>query len=211
MKKIKRYATFLLGIIILTLGVALIAKADIGNGSFDSINFGLQSKFGGNLSFWVAVSSLIALIIASIVNKKIPNIFSFITAYIVGVFIEIWIKITEPIVINSLVSKYLVFLLAIVILAIGISIYLLAKLPPNAIDYLVLTISETYKIKLGTIKLIVDFICIILALIVKGPIGIGTILATILLGPMINIVQKPIENIFVGKEEIVINEEKLAS
>jgi hypothetical protein len=32
-----------------------------------------------------------------------------------------------------------------------------------------------------------------------------------LLGPMINIVQKPIENIFVGKEEIVINEEKLAS
>ena len=79
MKKIKRYATFLLGIIILTLGVALIAKADIGNGSFDSINFGLQSKFGGNLSFWVAVSSLIALIIASIVNKKIPNIFSFIT------------------------------------------------------------------------------------------------------------------------------------
>ena len=44
MKKIKRYATFLLGIIILTLGVALIAKADIGNGSFDSINFGLQSK-----------------------------------------------------------------------------------------------------------------------------------------------------------------------
>ena len=84
-------------------------------------------------------------------------------------------------------------------------------MPPNAIDYLVLTLSETYKIKLGTIKLIVDFICIVLALIVKGPIGIGTILATVLLGPMINIVQKPIENIFVGKEEIVINEEKLAS
>lgn len=211
MKSIKRYSIFLLGIIILTLGVALIAKSNIGNGSFDSINFGLQAKFGGNLSFWVALVSLIGLIIASIINKKIPNIFSFITAYIVGVFIEIWVKITEPIVINNLVFRYLTFFLAIFTLAIGISIYLLAKLPPNAIDYLVLTISETYNIKLGTVKLLVDFICIIIALIVKGPIGIGTILATVLLGPTINMVQGPIKKVFLGKEKDINYEEKIAS
>jgi hypothetical protein len=45
-------------------------------------------------------------------------------------------------------------------------------------------------------KLTIDTICIIIAFALKGPIGIGTIIATISIGPLIQIMNKLIFNIF---------------
>ena len=47
---IKSLLIFLLGILIMTLGVSLTVKSEIGAGAYDSINFALSSLFNVNVS-----------------------------------------------------------------------------------------------------------------------------------------------------------------
>ena len=54
-------------------------------------------------------------------------------------------------------------------------------------------LNEVFKLKIGTAKLLIDLIAIIIALLLKGPIGIGTILMTVLIGPAVNLANSLID------------------
>ncbi|MEG2290977.1 MAG: YitT family protein [Clostridium sp.] len=189
MKKYIPYITFLLGILIFTFGVSLTIKADIGIGSWDAVSVGLNSMFGISIGFWLIVASLVALIIAAILKKEFIKISSFITAALVGICVDFWVVLTKNINVDTLLKQYIVFFIGIIIVGFGVAVYLLPKLPENPIDHLMVTIKEKYSLKVMNAKLLVDSSCIIIALIFKGPIGIGTILATVILGPAVNFFQ----------------------
>lgn len=189
MKKYIPYITFLIGILIFTLGAALTIKADIGIGGWDAISVGLNSIFGISIGFWLIISSLIVLIIAAILKKEFIKVNSFITAALVGGCVDFWVELIKNIKLDTLVKQYVLFFVGIIIVGIGVAIYLLPKLPANPIDHLMVTIKEKYNLKVMYAKLLVDSSCILVALIFKGPIGIGTILATVILGPAVNFFQ----------------------
>lgn len=182
-----RYLIFIFGLLIVGMGVTLTVKSDIGAGSYDSINFALAKIFNLNVSITIAITSLIALILASIIRGEAPRITTFITAALFGLFVDLWVNVFESISLNTTISKILVFFIGIIILSFGIALYLLPQLPANPVDDLMIAISEEKKIKLGTSKLIIDVVCILVAFLLKGPIGIGTIVLTFLVGPIVNI------------------------
>lgn len=185
----KRYIYFILGICILTLGVSLIVISDMGAGSWDAINFGLSEFTNIRVSIVICGTSFIALILAAFLRSSFPNFLTFLTALVMGGFTDFWSSYLGEVVNLELYSeKLIVFLVGILLLSFGIVIYIESKLPPNPNDDLVIAIKEKFNIKLGTSKLIFDAICIILALSIGGPIGIGTILATFAVGPLVNII-----------------------
>lgn len=204
MKKYIPYITFLVGILIFTLGAALTIKADIGIGGWDAISVGLNSIFGISIGFWLIIASLLALIIAAILKKEFIKVTSFITAALVGGCVDFWVELTKNIKLDTLVKQYVLFFIGIIIVGVGVAIYLLPKLPANPIDHLMVTIKEKYNLKVMHAKLFVDSSCIIVALIFRGPIGIGTILATLILGPAVNFFQDRI----IGYYEKIICEEE---
>lgn len=189
MKKYIPYITFLVGILIFTLGAALTIKADIGIGGWDAISVGLNSLFGISIGFWIIVASLIALIIAAVLKKEFIKLTSFITTALVGGCVDLWIGVTKNINVDTLLKQYILFFIGIIVVGFGVAIYLLPKLPENPIDHLMVTIKEKYNLKVMHAKLFVDLSCIIVALIFSGPIGIGTILATLIVGPAVNFFQ----------------------
>lgn len=184
---VKKYLTFFIGIAILTLGVSLTVKSNLGAGSYDSINFALAEKLNINVSVAICGTAFIALILSAIIKKGLPRITTFITSMIMGIFTDIWVSLLGNFNAETVGIKVVLFSIGMILVCFGIAVYLLPKLPPNPVDDLMVTLNEIVGIKLGTAKLIIDSICIVLAFLLKGPIGIGTVLLTFLVGPLVNI------------------------
>ena len=174
----KKYMIFLLGIAILTLGVSMTVKSDIGAGSYDSINFAIADILNTKVSLAISMTAFLVLIITT-----------FITSVIMGLFTDVWVKVVDLIPVDTILNKLILFIVGMILVCLGIALYMIPKLPTNPIDDLMVALTEK-KLSIKKSKMIIDIICIVLAFILKGPIGIGTIVLTFLVGPMVDMFYK---------------------
>ena len=93
---------------------------------------------------WILILSFLSLIIASILEKKLIKLSSFVTSLIIGSFIDLWMFILDFISLDNMLIRSIVFVLAIIISSLGIVIYLYPQLPANPIDYLMLVIKNKF-------------------------------------------------------------------
>lgn len=180
----------------MTLGVSLTVKSEIGAGAYDSINFGLAKLLNINVSIAIWLTSFIIVVIASIIRRKFLKLTTFITAIIVGISTDMWVMIVKIISVNTIFERIIVFFTGICLVSTGVAIYIIPKLPANPTDDLMVALKEEKGISIMKAKLTIDTICIIIAFALKGPIGIGTIIATVIVGPLIDIINKLIIKVF---------------
>lgn len=182
------YVQYVGGILILTLGVALSSKAGLGTGSLDSINFALASRTQLNLSIVIVLMAFVAIFISAVIRRGKLSFKTLMTAIFMGVSTESWVKIIEIITVDTIAQQIIVFALAIFCVSLGIAIYLRPKFPANPNDDIIVALNEVLGLKMGTAKLFIDIIAIVIALLLKGPVGIGTVLMTVLIGPIVNLI-----------------------
>ncbi|ASW43925.1 YczE/YyaS/YitT family protein [Clostridium isatidis] len=191
----KRLSIFLLGAFILTLGVSLIIKGDLGAGSWDSVNVGLYNKIGLSIGTFAFIIAIFMVIIAGILRKGKFNFYTLITAFILGYLTDFWIFILNKLLtFNNIYIRILYLLCGIVILSFGLALYLIPNLAPNSLDDCMMAFRERFNLGVGISKVITDTIGIIIAFIVSGPIGLGTILITFSVGPLTNIIYNKLSN-----------------
>lgn len=201
----KRYIIFFIGISILTLGVSLTVKSDIGAGSYDSINFALSNKLNLSVGVTISLTSLFIVFLAAIVRKSKIKLTTFITSIIIGIFTDFWVDIISYISINEVFMKIVVFLIGSILVCLGLAIYVSSNLPATPVDDFMLALTEKKGLSLGVSKLSIDVVCIIFAVLLDGPIGIGTIILTLLVGPCAQIFNSIINNFYNRRVEEQIN------
>lgn len=180
-----RFFQFVGGLLITTLGVKLMALTSFGISPWDSVNFGVSSilDIGVGQAAWI--TSLTVLFISSLINRKMFKLTTIITAILIGYFIDGWTIILGNIILRSFLIKVLVFIIGILVYSLGVCIYLKSEYPQNPIDYLMITIKERFSLKIEIAKLIIDIFSVVCAYIIGGTIGLGTIVITLIAGPLI--------------------------
>ncbi|MBQ3421302.1 MAG: hypothetical protein IJH34_06465, partial [Romboutsia sp.] len=73
---------------------------------------------------------------------------------------------------------------------------LVSKLPNTPLDYFMLAIKSKLNLSLMTSKITSESIGLVLGFMLGGTIGLGTIIIILAIGPMIQYLQKPCNNIF---------------
>ena len=81
--------------------------------------------------------------------------------------------------------------------AFAVACYIISVFPTNPTDDLVVALHER-GIRLGTAKVSLDAVCVILAVLLGGEIGIGTIVCTFGLGPVIDMFHRRIHGKIYG-------------
>ncbi|MCH1624240.1 YitT family protein [Fredinandcohnia sp. SECRCQ15] len=182
----KRMLFYVTGLLILAFGISLTIKADIGAGAWDALNVGLSKTIGLTVGVWVFIVGFIVLFVNAILLKRMPNFLSLITIFIIGIFIDFWLIIAlghwDP---EGYVLKFAVLIVGLFIASVGIAIYLQAEFPLSPLDHLMIAISTRFNVRVGIAKTIGELTGLMMAFLFSGPIGIGTILVTVLIGPFI--------------------------
>lgn len=201
----KRYIIFFIGISILTLGVSLTVKSDIGAGSYDSINFALSYKLNLSVGITISLTSLFIAFLAAIVRKSKIRLTTFITSIVIGIFTDFWVGIISYISVNETFMKIIIFLIGSILVCLGLAIYVSSNLPTTPVDDFMVALTEKKGLSLGVSKLFIDVVCIIFSFLLDGPIGIGTIILTLLVGPGAQTFHSIINNFYNERVQEQIN------
>ena len=207
-KDITRVLFYIVGLFIMGLGIALNAISNFGAGPWDAVNIGLSYHLNLSVGVCMNIVAVLNLIIGGILNKEFPKITPIITSLALGIFVDLGILIFSGINVNSYTMQFILFMISLPIISLGISIYLVSELPNTPLDYFMLAIKSKFNLSLMTGKIISECSGLIIALLLGGPIGIGSIIIIFTIGPMMQFLHtysKSIFNKIVGEDLNLVN------
>lgn len=187
---IKRTLFYLIGLVVACLGVALIIKSEVGAGPWDAFFVGAVDKIGLSVGIWVMIAQAFYLLFNSVLSKKRIQFESIMTILLWGVIIDFQngvvlggVDLTG----SGLGIRWVVFFIGVALVGGGIGLYLTSKFPTMPYDGTMVLLSEKFRMKLNVSRTILEVAGALLALLVGGPIGIGTFIILLLIGPMIQV------------------------
>ncbi|MFD2445073.1 YitT family protein [Bacillus sp. CGMCC 1.16607] len=185
---IYRISFWIIGIVILSFGASLTIKANIGAGAWDALNVGLSRITGFTIGTFVIVIGIILMFVNAFLLKRRPDFLALFTIFFIGTLIDFWMIVIlsglEP---STFIVKALILMVGLLIIGFGVAIYLQPKFPLNPLDNFMMAISKRLGVNLVVAKTLGELLALVLALVVKGPIGIGTLIVTIGIGPSIQL------------------------
>ena len=175
----------MVGVIITPLGVVFTINAHLGAGGYDALNFALGEKLGIPTSYAIYGTAFLATFITAFIRRGFPRFTTFISSFFIGMATDFWKMIFADVQGTTLVSSAIIMFLGLLLVGMAIASYMLSGLPTNPTDDLIVACRERgFSIRVS--KITMDVICVILAFVLGGEIGVGTIAVTFLLGPVIN-------------------------
>lgn len=181
----KNLLLYAIGVGIMPLGVVLTINAHLGAGGYDALNFALAERLGINTSLAIYGTAFLVLVLAALVRRSYPRLETFISSFFLGLFTDFWKWVLAPVQGTGLVSSLLVLTAGMLVVAFAVACYMISVFPTNPTDDFVVALNER-GINLGAAKISLDVVCVILAFMLGGEIGAGTLICTFGLGPVID-------------------------
>lgn len=197
----KRLITYFIGLFIMTAGISISVKSNLGVSPVSSIPYTITCVWGiemgkATILFHAVLVLLQILILRK--NFRIKNLLQIVVGIIFGYFTTFcnWCVAFLPNPDNMLI-RIMMMLISTVLIAIGIFFYMPANIMPLAGEGAMQAVSDVSGVLFAGIKVIFDcsmvtaslIICLI-ALHGLGSVGIGTIIAAILVGMILGIITK---------------------
>jgi uncharacterized protein len=182
-----KYFFYVLGILILTLGISFTILSDLGTSPFDALLVGLSINMGLTVGSWEIIIALILICFNSFLKRQRPEVLGLLTAFVTGIGIDMWLFLLHDLITPGLwYSKVVCFGIGLVVIGFGTAIYLHTNFAPIPIDRLTLIIQELTRTNILLSRTLIFLIFLIMAIIFNGPIGIGTLLTVCLGGLILN-------------------------
>ncbi|MCQ6273575.1 YitT family protein [Bacillus sp. V3B] len=177
-----RFIIYLLGLLVMSLGIVLIILADLGPSPWDVLHVGLYYRVGLTIGSWSIIVGLIILIISALLSKSIPQSGAFINMILVGLFIDMFLMIPFLQTPTSFFGKTLMFAGGLLINCYGMGLYISAQLGAGPRDSLMLAITSKTGWKVGRVRSVIEVLAFTIGWQLGGPIFWGTIVYGILIG-----------------------------
>lgn len=181
------------GMFIMTFGVAVSVKADLGVTPLSSIPYTITVISGMDLGIATILFSVFMVFLQILLLRKdfkLVNLLQIPVGIIFGMFMSAACKsmdfFPDP---SGFPLRFLIMLVSTVIVAVGVFLYVPAgfiTLPPDAF---MVAVSQKTETKFSTVKVICDVSMVLISLISclaavhsLGSVGIGTVAAALLVG-----------------------------
>ncbi|MFJ5760501.1 YitT family protein [Neobacillus sp. NPDC093182] len=182
-----KYVVFVLGILLLTLGISFTIQSDLGTSPFDALLVGLSTNVGLTVGSWEIIIAFILIGCNSFLKRERPEVLGLLTAFVTGIGIDMWLFLLHDLLTPELwYSKVVCFGVGLVVMGLGTAIYLQTNFAPIPIDRLTLIIQELTRTSILFSRTFIYLVFLLMALLFNGPIGVGTLLSVCLGGLILN-------------------------
>ncbi|MER2114425.1 MAG: DUF6198 family protein [Solibacillus isronensis] len=197
----KRIFIYILGTFLLGIGVTFSIKADLGVSPVSSLGYAIALITSISVGTAVFLSNLVFIAVQFLLSGKFEAknyLLQLISSVLVSVFIDatLALGIFLPDATNwTLKIVYLV--ISLFIIALGVFLYVSARLPLASYDALIPIVGEKLKKPFGKAKTISDLVNITISTLICllfiqtfGSIGIGTLIAAYFTGKIVGVIIK---------------------
>ncbi len=203
MKNIQTRALFfIVGLIVLSFGISMTIKADLGAGAWDALNVALSGITDLTVGNWVIIIGLILMFINAGILKIRPEYFALVTVLVIGFMIDFWLLLVmNAWVISGFFMQLLFLLIGVLVIGMGVSLYLQPKFSLNPVDGLMVSLQQKFHLSTRMAKTLTEAIAFVFALTINGPIGIGTFVILFGVGPAIQLFEPTAKKIAARLEQ----------
>ena len=181
-KYLKQILILIPSVVTLALGISLSVTAGIGSDANASLQSAVSNLTRIPVGTIVFLYNIIILIIFFLMKSRFIGIGSIVIGFFLGPFVNVFTSLLTPIAPSSFFGKLVFCLLGVFFLSLALSWYIPLNYGLQPADMLIQTIADKTKQSYGTGLAIYSILILVLAFLLKGPIGIGTILNALLPG-----------------------------
>lgn len=204
-KKVKHFGemAYILGLLLLSLGVALVSRSDFGVSMIVASPYLISLKYSNVLTFGMAeyIFQGLLLLLMIILTRKIRlrYFLSFVTVLIYGLFLDLFVWILGFLPEPELLGRVVYFIIGTASTIISIAFFFRTYLPPAMYECFVKEVSMAFRIDTAKFKSVFDVTCLLIGVILSfvffgridfKVIGIGTLITTIINGTSIGLCGK---------------------
>ncbi|MCM3784564.1 YitT family protein [Neobacillus mesonae] len=201
--KTSPFFMYIVGIVILSLGISFTIHSELGTSPFDALLVGLSNNVGLTVGSWEIIMAFLLIICNSVLTKQRVELFGLLTAFIAGISIDLWLLILEAsIPPDHLAVQFFCFFFGLILSGLGTALYLLSNYAPIPIDRLTLIVKDITKTNLFFSRTVIYILFLVLAVLFKGTIGVGTILTVCFGGVILNYFNKMIRRFYSGTNSL---------
>lgn len=179
-----RFIVYLVGLLVMALGIVLIIKADLGASPWDVLHVGLYYQFGFSIGTWSIFVGFIILGCSALLAKQFPQIGAFLNMVLVGLFIDMYYLLPFIQTPGGLLGKSIMFVMGLILYGYGMGIYISARFGAGPRDSLMIAITERTKWKVQHVRACMEILVLIIGWQLGGPVFWGTILISLTVGPL---------------------------
>lgn len=208
---IVRLIAYLIGLFIMTIGVSMSVKSNLGVSPVSSIPYTITCITGLEMGKATIVFHIFLVILQILILRKafkIKNLLQVIVGVVFGYFTTfsnfLFSYLPTP---ENIIIRLIMMLLSTVIIAIGIFLYLPSDIVPLAGEGAMKAISDKAGIEFSKVKMGFDITMVAVSLIAcllilkkLGSVGIGTVVAAVLVGMILGIINK----LFGEKRDLIL-------
>ena len=185
---------YFIGLITLTLGIALAVQSQLGTSPFDALLVGLFRTFGLSIGSWEVVVGFSMIIGNALLERKRPEYFALITSVVTGIGIDTWLFIIGDIITpQTWMTQSLCIIFSLFFTGLGIAIYLQSLVAPNPMDRSMIIVANLTGWGMTASRALISVVLVIIAFFFDGAIGIGTLANALLAGMIIQYFLPPFE------------------
>ena len=207
-----RIIQYITGFFVLTFGVIIIIRSELGAGAWDSTVYNLAAWLGITLGTASAIINFTHMMILITFRKSLRYIGVIMPILGMGLTIDFWnILVFGNVDFSnvSLVIKLMMYGGGMVILTLGLAIIIHANFIAGTVDEIMLLVMDLFKTrKILLIRLCIEGFAVILALIFGylagigfGAVNVGTVILAIVLSPVLAFQIKFVGNLLFEPEE----------
>ena len=209
-KFFQRFILLNIGLIVFGFALALMLEARLGLGPWDILHQGISIRtdissqiFGKNID--LTSVGMISIIVGAVIMilwlplKERPGIGTIINVIVIGIMIDVWMFVLPNT--NNLIIRFLMILIAPILVALGTILYIGAEMGPGPRDGLMTGLAKR-GIPIAVARTSMESIVLIAGFILGGNIGIGTIWFAFSIGPFIQLIiqYKPLSSILASEK-----------
>ena len=171
----RRIVGMVVGIVIIGLGIALFKQSHLGNDSISALNMRFAELLGISLGVQNVATNILFFALEFWFGRKYIGLGTFVNGPIAAAF--------GPA--ASLPEQLVWVVLAVLVTALGASLYQTADLGIAPYDYLSLGLRDYTHFQYFGCRVFTDAFCALLCWLLGGLVGLGTLICAFCLGPFI--------------------------
>lgn len=198
---INRFICYFAGLFIMTIGIAISVKSDLGVSPVSSIPYTMTRCWGIEMGKATILFHCVLVLLQIIILQKkfkLKSLLQMPVGIVFGYFTTFCNYLMDffpnP---ENIVIRIVMILISTILVAIGIFFYLPADIMPLAGEGVMQAVFEVTKVAFSKVKVAFDITMVVISLVIclfvlhnLGSVGIGTVLAAILVGTILGWIMK---------------------
>lgn len=175
----------ILGTAIVSMGISLLVNGSYGVDTISTFLLGVLNYV--DLPFWVASMTLniVILIVTFLIDASELGIGSVINAIGRGYLLKFLNPIFGSLALSLPYYSMIAAVVGPILFGVGGALYISSGLGAAALEALTNIVDKNTKASIKTIRMILDAVFVMVGLLLGAPLGIGTVLCVLLIGPVL--------------------------